>query len=58
MPLTVLAAGGCYKWVQLHDAVNTRDRLLTSLSEIHTLSNITVCNVENVTSATIYVANF
>lgn len=25
MPLAVLAAGGCYKWIQLHDAASKED---------------------------------
>lgn len=25
VPLAVLAAGGCYKWIQLHDAANKQD---------------------------------
>lgn len=25
MPLAVLAAGGCYKWIQLHDAAGKDD---------------------------------
>lgn len=25
MPLAVLAAGGGYKWIELHDAVSKRD---------------------------------
>lgn len=38
MPFAVLAAGGGYKWIQLHDAVSKRDIQVISMLTSSTYS--------------------
>lgn len=44
MPFAVLAAGGCYKWIQLHDAVNKTKQTGHLTTEPNLTVKVEICS--------------